>query len=126
LLLVSLDLDHNCLGFFDFALFSEFLGLLNVEIDLLLERIDSLISGFLLQSVHFRGINVEVLPSGATTREFNSCKTSLDFLINLCDHLFKESLELLLILSLIFITIGVVSEHIFEELIMTFLTSNKD
>jgi hypothetical protein len=113
---------HDCLGLIDLALLTKFLCSFNVEVDLLLELINPLVGGFLLESTHFRHVQLRVITS-TSSGDLNTRQTALDFLIDLRNHLLKQRLQLLLVFPLILISSGVILKHVLEELIMTFLAS---
>lgn len=107
LLLEVINLFHYSFRLFNLTLFSEFLCLFDIEVNFLFKLIDSLVNSFLMESTHLR--YVHVIWSG----DLNSCKTTLDFLVNLRYHFLKQVLQLFFIASLVSFSIWVILKHIF-------------
>lgn len=81
-----IDFFHDCFGFFNFTFFSEFFSLFNIEVNFLFQLVNSLVSCLLLVSTHFG--DVRVIRAG----DFYTSQTTLNFLVNLRNHLFQQGL----------------------------------
>jgi hypothetical protein len=93
--LESVHLLHDGLRFIDFALLSEFFSLFNIKVDFLLELVYSLMSLLLLKSIHLRSRDSRAfskLCSATSSRNLNTRKWSLNFVIHLRNHLLKQGL----------------------------------
>jgi hypothetical protein len=87
LLFEFLHFLHDSLSFLNLALFSKFLSIFVIEVNLGIQLVDLLVDVLLLEGVHLvqvRGLLLLMPPLGPV---FSTSKFTLDLLVDLCDHL---------------------------------------
>jgi len=124
LLLELVDLLHDSLYFFNFALLSQFLCVFVEEGDLLVELVDLFNDTLLLKRIHFRLVVEGVVGLVVATMRavLSTHQTSLDLLVHLSHHFGQLHDQLILVLPLVTFSLPVIDELVFKKVVMALFT----